>query len=267
MEFVGNLLKMGAEYASPVQYHLAIGPDIIRLNTLLGKKLKLEYRNEINCIACGAKTKTSFFQGYCFPCFSTLPETDTCVMQPETCRAHEGISRDMKWSEGHCLTDHIVYLALTSSVKVGVTRESQVPTRWIDQGAWKAIKLARTPNRYLAGLIEVELKKHYTDKTSWQKMLKDIRDEEADLLEEKNRAWDLLPEHLEQYCIEEDDITEIRYPVDYHPEKVKSVTFDKTTHIEGTLTGIRGQYLLFNNELVFNVRRHSGYLTGLKAFL
>ncbi|MBT5424779.1 MAG: DUF2797 domain-containing protein, partial [Bacteroidetes bacterium] len=153
MEISGNLIKLESQPDEIVQYFAKLGGEKVLLNELIGKTVSLKYLHEINCIACGAKTKSSFFQGYCFPCFSTLPETDTCIMQPETCRAHEGISRDMSWSESHCLTSHIVYLALTSTTKIGVTRESQIPTRWIDQGAWKAIKLARTPNRHTAGLI------------------------------------------------------------------------------------------------------------------
>ena len=265
MEYSGNLIKMTAELKQPVEYFLNFANQKLALNSLIGQKIQLEYLHEISCIACATKTKTSFFQGYCFSCFSTLPETDTCVMQPETCRAHEGISRDIQWSESHCLTNHIVYLALTSTTKVGVTRETQVPTRWIDQGAWKVIKLARTPNRNLAGQIEVELKKNFTDKTSWQKMLKDIRNVDINLLQEKNRAWDLLPESLEQYCIEDDEIIELQYPVQKYPEKIKSVNFDKLDLIEGKLIGIRGQYLIFEDNQVFNVRRHNGYLARLMA--
>lgn len=264
MEFSGNLLKMKAQIKQPVEYFLTLDGENIPMNELIGKNIRMEYLHQINCISCGAKTKTSFFQGYCFPCFSTLPETDTCVMQPETCQAHKGISRDMTWSESHCLTNHIVYLALTSTTKIGVTRETQVPTRWIDQGAWQVIKLARTPNRYLAGQIEVFLKDHFTDKTSWQKMLKDIRAENINLLEEKDKAWELLPEELECYCIDEDELMEIRYPVMQYPEKVKSLTFDKVDSIEGTLMGIRGQYLILDNGRVFNVRRHNGYLARLR---
>lgn len=263
MIYQGNLLKMATRGIQPVNYFLDLGGESIQMNLLVGKRIQLKYEHEIHCIACGKQTRTSFFQGYCFSCFSTLPETDTCVMQPETCRAHEGISRDMEWSKGHCLTNHIVYLALTAAPKVGVTRESQIPVRWIDQGAWKAIQLARTPNRYLAGLIEVELKQAYSDKTSWQKMLKDVRDDHTDLVSEKNKAWELLPEHLEQYCIEDDTITEIEYPVERNPEKVSSITFDKMDVVEGILTGIRGQYLIFENGQVFNIRRHNGYKATL----
>jgi hypothetical protein len=254
---------MKAIASDPVSYTLGLDDHDILLNDFVGQKIKLEYLSKINCISCGKETKHSFFQGYCFQCFSTLPETDTCIMQPETCRAHEGISRDMDWSKAHCLTDHIVYLALTSTVKVGVTRETQVPTRWIDQGAWQVIKLARTPNRYLAGLIEVALKSIYTDKTSWQKMLKNIRNEEIDLVDEKENAWNALEPGLQEFVIEDDDITILNYPVLEYPDKIKSINFDKEPLIEGILTGIRGQYLILDNQVVFNIRRHNGYLASL----
>ncbi len=191
-------------------------------------------------------------------------------MQPETCRAHEGISRDMAWSKNHCLTDHIVYLALTSTTKVGVTRESQIPTRWIDQGAWKAIRLARTPNRYIAGLIEVALKSLFTDKTNWQKMLKDIRADDIDLIQEKDKAWEFCMQagpkvsDFSSYFIDEDDVTEIHYPVEKYPDQIKSINFEKSDIIESRLIGIRGQYLIFSDNRVFNVRRHSGYKVSLQ---
>lgn len=264
MDYSGNLLKMSSQKSSQVDYFLNLGGVEIAMNDLIGHPIRLDYEGVIHCIACGTSTKTSFFQGFCFSCFSTLPETDTCVMQPETCRAHEGISRSMEWSESHCLTPHIVYLALTSTTKVGVTRESQVPTRWIDQGAWKVIRLARTPNRFLAGRLEVELKQFFTDKTSWQKMLKDEKDPSIDLLKEKDKAWELLSEELQYYCIDEDEITEITYPVHSYPNKIKSTTFDKVSTLQGKLTGIRGQYLMFDDGQVFNVRRHSGYQVRLR---
>jgi len=263
MKVTGNLFKMGSRLADPVDYTIIIGGDEIPASELIGKNIRIEFMDKINCIACGRETKTSFFQGYCYPCFTTLPQTDTCIMQPETCRAHEGISRDMEWSKHHCLVDHIVYLALTSSVKVGVTRESQVPTRWIDQGAWKVIKLARTPNRYLAGVMETGLKSIYTDKTSWQKMLKDEKNEYYDLLDEKERAWEGISTDMQEYFIEDDEITEINYPVLKYPPKVKSVNFDRLNSVEGALTGVRGQYFIFDNNQVFNVRRHNGYLVNL----
>ena len=156
----GVLLKMHGKLGDEVSYYLPLGPDIINMNELLGEPIELEYQGVIHCIRCGRVTRKSFAQGFCYPCFTRAPETSECILRPELCRAQDGESRDMKWSEEHCLQDHFVYLAISSGLKVGVTRSSQVPTRWIDQGAWKAIRLAKTPNRFLAGQIEVEVGGH-----------------------------------------------------------------------------------------------------------
>jgi hypothetical protein len=154
---------------------------------------------------------------------------------------------------------HAVYLAATDKVKVGVTRETQIPTRWIDQGANKTIVLAITPNRYLAGVLEVALKSIYSDKTNWRNMLTNITDESIDLEEEKWSCCELLPGDLQQYFIEDDTVYEFEYPVEKYPEKVSSINLQKTPQIEGILTGIKGQYLIFDHEYVFNVRRHTSY--------
>ncbi|MEA3445680.1 MAG: DUF2797 domain-containing protein [Bacteroidota bacterium] len=259
----GNILKMRTVINNPVDYYLRIGADEIYMNELLGKTLSFAYQHKINCIHCGRKTRTSFAQGYCYPCFQSLPETDACIIRPELCQAHLGISRDQDWAEKNCLQDHIVYLALSSALKVGVTRQSQVPTRWIDQGAWKAIKLAKTPNRNLAGQIEVALKAHLTDKTNWRHMLTNKLKDGVDMLNEKQRIKELIPEQLQQYYIDEDEITELDFPVNEYPAKVKSLGFDKQAEFEGTLTGIKGQYLLFEGGFVINIRKHAGYLVEM----
>ncbi len=262
--FEGNILKMKTVLEDVVQYQLPIGNELVPVNELIGKSLTLKFMDEINCISCGAKTPKTFGQGYCYKCFISVPETSECILNPELCQAHLGISRNMEWSSNHCLTSHYVYLAVSSGLKVGVTRSSQIPTRWMDQGASKAIKLAMTPNRYLAGVIEVELKKHMSDKTSWQKMLKNEVDLEVNLENEKQKAWELLNSDLQQYVIEDDEITEIKYPVISYPVKIKSVGFDTLKDYSGKLTGIKGQYLIFENYLVLNIRKHGGYKIKLE---
>jgi hypothetical protein len=259
MEYSFNLLKMRAEHTETVRYFLATTNEEIIVNELIGKNISLIFSGEINCINCGKKTKKSFGQGYCYTCFTSVPETSDCVLRPELCQAHLGISRDISWSEGHCLQDHFVYLALTSDLKVGVTRSSQIPVRWIDQGAWKAIRFARTPNRYLAGLIEVELKKHLTDKTNWRHMLTDRRAEGISLRDEADRMNSLLPADLQQYSYRDSGEWEFSYPVIQYPEKVNSLSLDKNPEIRGKLNGIRGQYLLFEGGTVINLRSHQGY--------
>jgi hypothetical protein len=259
-----SLMKMNTELQDEVHYYLLQDSERIHLNECLGKPISIEFLGEIHCIRCGKRTNKSFAQGYCYPCMVNAPETSECVLRPELCQAHEGISRDMKWSEDHCLQDHIVYLALTSGLKVGVTRSSQVPTRWIDQGAWRTIRFARTHNRCTAGLIEVSLKKHMNDKTNWRKMLTNQMNTEIDLLHEKSEAADLLSPELRNFVINEDEIIELNYPVLLYPEKVSSLSLDKEPGIEGILSGIRGQYLIFNDGRVLNIRKHNGYLVEMR---
>ncbi len=259
----GTLLKMTSELRETVIYRLPVGDDSVPVNDLLGKHLKMEFLGEIHCIRCGRLTRKSFAQGYCYPCFTTAPETSECVLRPELCRAHEGISRDMEWSREHCLQDHFVYLAVTSGLKVGVTRSVQVPTRWIDQGASSAIRLARTPDRFTAGRIEVSLKEHMNDKTNWRRILTGNREEGIDLMTEKSRAVSLMPEDLREFVIPESEIAEISYPVLEYPVKVSGHNFDRERTAGGILTGIRGQYLMFRGGSVLNIRKHNGYLVEL----
>lgn len=261
----GNLHKMHTELADIVNYYLPLSNERVYMNDLLGKKISFTYKNLINCIKCGRKTNKSFSQGFCFPCFTTAPETEECVLRPELCRAHEGIARDMEFAKTHCLIDHFVYLSLTSDIKVGVTRNTQIPTRWIDQGATEAVIIAKTPNRYLAGAIEVELKKHLPDKTNWRNMLKGVVKGENDLLAVKSQVKTLLPSELQEYFYTENEITQINYPHLETPIKVTSLNFDKEPKVKGILTGIKGQYLIFDNQNVLNIRKFGGYLVSFES--
>ena len=254
---------MESENSLPVRYHLRITDSRISLNDLIGQEITISYKSQINCIKCGRITKTSFAQGYCYNCFISSPETEECVLRPELCQAHLGHARDMKYATGHCLIDHYVYMALSGGLKVGVTRHTQKPYRWIDQGAQKAIIVAKTPNRYLAGSIEVALKKYFQDKTNWRKMLSSANYDEFDLVDEKNKALNLLNTDLIKFRFDDDSITEINFPVIEFPVKVKSLNLDKTPEIRGILTGIKGQYLIFKSGEVINIRKNAGYLVEL----
>lgn len=272
MEVTGILLKMTSQLPSdfgsakgPVQYVLPVGKQRVPMNQLVGHEIHIEYKHEIHCIHCGRLTKKSFAQGYCYPCFISLPQTDACILRPELCKAQEGISRDMEWSKKNCLQDHFVYLAISSGLKVGVTRSSQIPTRWIDQGAWKAIRLARTPNRHLAGLIEVELKKIMQDKTNWRRMLTGQVEQNIDLKHEKTVAIKNLSKDLQKHISGNNEVVEFQYPINHYPAKVNSINLDKEPDFRGILTGIKGQYLLFNDGHVINIRKYGGYLIKFSA--
>ena len=265
MNYKGTLLKMQTILDNPVEYELPIGDDLVYMNPLIGKYIIFKWEKEIYCISCCKKTSKSFAQGFCYPCFISAPETSECILKPELCQAHEGISRDAEWAKYHCLQDHFVYLAISSGVKVGVTRSTQIPTRWMDQGAWRAIRLAKTPNRYISGIIEVALKEHVSDRTQWQRMLKNQLVEGVNLLDTKQEMLGFLEDDLKQYKCPDNNIIEINYPVNEHPEKVKSLSFDKLDEISGRLWGIKGQYLIFDDGSVLNIRKHNGYNVALEV--
>jgi len=250
----------------PVQYQLPIGENLLPLNEHIGQVIKLNYQNEINCVACGRKTSKSFAQGHCFPCFRSLASCDMCIMKPETCHYAQGTCRQPEWGEANCFIPHYVYLANSSAVKVGITRGTQIPTRWIDQGAAQALPIFQVANRLQSGLLEMVLKKHVSDRTDWRKMLKfdaelldlkAIRDEllvkcSAEIADIKNEHGEVSIEAIDE------NIVEIKFPVSEYPEKIKSLGFDKQPDIEGRLMGIKGQYLILDGG-VLNIRKFSGY--------
>ncbi|WP_423129492.1 DUF2797 domain-containing protein [Gaoshiqia sp. Z1-71] len=259
MEYQGNILKMHTGPGAPIQYYLPVGDQQIDMNALLGKQISFRFDGQINCVACGKKTKTSFGQGFCYSCLQTAPEASETVMRPELSKAQFGIARDLEWAKEHDLIDHYVYLAVSGGLKVGVTRHHQIPTRWIDQGASYAIRVAKTPNRHIAGVIEVFLKKYFPDKTNWRTMLQNKIDNNINLLDEKANVISLLPAELKQYECDDSRLVSLEYPVLEYPDKINSLTFDKDPVIEGKLLGMKGQYVLFDKNRVVNIRKHNGY--------
>lgn len=260
---IGKIRKMSTHLDDQVHYVLNLSEDV-NMNDLIGQEIHLEWRGVIHCCKCSKVTKKSFGQGFCYPCFKTAPEAAECIIRPELCRAHLGEGRDPEWEEKHHNQPHIVYLAASSAVKVGVTRANQVPTRWIDQGASSAIQLATTPNRYESGRVEEALKGFFADKTHWQKMLRNDIDVNINLVDEKWSLEEHLPADILALFSENDEITLLNYPVLEYPKKVKSLTFDKSPIVRGKLMGIKGQYLLFEGGEVLNLRRHTGYYVEIK---
>ena len=263
----GNIKKMNVDNSNPVQYHLSVGEDSLDMNSVIGKVINLNYEGEIHCVACGRKTKKSFGQGHCYPCFRDLASCDMCIMKPETCHYDLGTCRQPEWGESHCLQPHYVYLANSSGVKVGITRGTQIPTRWIDQGASHALPIFMVQTRKQSGLLEVELKKHVSDRTDWRKMLKG-KPEPLDLIAIRDELLDKCSESITQLQAEHGEaaikallnekVVDIQYPVTQYPEKVKSLNFDKQAEIEGKLLGIKGQYLILDIG-VLNIRKFTGY--------
>lgn len=256
---------MNVEQNDVVQYWLNLDKEpVVHLNELIGREISLIWSGKISCINCGKSIKKTFGQGFCYTCFSEAPESAPCIIRPELCEAHLGKGRNIEWEERNHNQPHIVYLAQTSGVKVGVTRTTQVPTRWIDQGAWRAIPLAKTPHRQLAGLIEIEMKQFLSDRTDWRKMLTDQKGEE-ELKEIRDEVLGFLPEALSEYALLESEMQIFNYPVSEYPEKISTLKLESNVIMEKTLTGIRGQYLYFNHKEVINMRKYSGYEVSLKS--
>jgi hypothetical protein len=234
------------------------------INSWVGKDVKIQFTGNIHCVATGKKIKKTYGEGLSYDAFLTSPLSCPSIVHPELSRIHEGIAlRDFDWEQKHHNQPHYVYLSRTSSIKVGVTRSTNLVSRWIDQGATEGIRMAETPYRQLAGKIEVMLKEYLADKTAWQSMLKGEYAAEGDLLEKKNQLLEYFPEDLHAFIDDNDFVQAITYPVLRLPVKPKSVKLDSTPELEGILLGIKGQYWLLDNDRVLNIRSHAGYEVNL----
>jgi len=253
---------MITENYDTIQYYLDMETDFINMNQLLNRELEL-YFVKYKCLNCHLD-RPIYRQGFCKSCFFDTPRAGDWIMRPELSTAHLGKEdRDLAYEKAAQLQPHIVYLANSSNVKVGVTRKQQVPTRWIDQGAHEAIEIVEVPNRYLAGITEVALKEHVADKTNWRKMLQnDIEDENLVEWQQKLRRY--IPEEVQEYFIENNKETELHFPVHQYPEKPKNLNLVKEKNYTGKLVGIKGQYLIFEDQTVFNVRANEGLVVDLK---
>jgi hypothetical protein len=263
----GALSKMHAELDQPVRYAFRLGEQQVPVNPLIGQALRLEYLGSIHCTHCGRKSKKSFSQGYCYPCFTKLAQCDTCIMSPERCHYDAGTCREPAWGEQFCMTDHVVYLANSSGAKVGITRATQVPTRWIDQGASQALPIMRVATRQQSGLVEDVLRSQVTDRTNWRAMLKgeaapvDLPQLAAQILAACQDGINALQQRFGLQAIQplsDASVVDIRYPIAAYPAKVVSLDLEKTPVIEGILQGIKGQYLIFDTGVI-NIRKFTAY--------
>lgn len=254
--FKGVLKKMITEIGSPIRYYLNLESDFLEMNQLLNQTVKINFLGT-ECLSCH-DSKPIFRQGFCKNCFFENPSAGDWIMRPELSKAHLGEEdRDLEYEKKVQLQPHSVYLALSSHLKVGVTRKTQIPTRWIDQGAHQAVGILEVPNRYLAGVVEVSLKEHFSDKTNWRKMLQNDY-EEILWTTAINQAIDALPKDLKPHIIRDQLVTELQFPVLQYPEKVKSLNLEKENSYSGVLKGIKGQYLIFEDQTVYNIRSNEG---------
>jgi hypothetical protein len=266
----GTLKKMRVEATEPITYWLRDGyfdpaarSEELPLTDLVDGHIQIRFTGQITCVYCGRKTKKSFGQGFCYPCFQARAEADICMVKPELCHYFDEADpcRDENFAQSQCFQPHILYVALTSGLKVGITRRANIPSRWIDQGAVAAIPLAELPSRREVGLLENRLsqKPDIQDKTHWMRMLKeeapqgDLTGKGAQVLgylEEWEIKGILPAAQRVTYCF--------HYPVSTYPEKVRSFNLDKESQVGGQLNGIKGQYLIFE-EGVINLRKFTGY--------
>ena len=257
MKLSGQVRKMNVKFGNPIQYYLNLNKESHFLNSYIGSNLKISWQGLITCIECDRKTKKSYDQGYCFVCSRDLPENEICSVRPELCDHKNGNEAAQEFWKNYCNVDHFVYLSLTSGVKVGITRHYNIPDRWIDQGAVKGLVIAKVPERILSGQIEVAVSKQFADKTNWRKMLKG-ESEDLDLSKLRKKAHELFPENLKPYALESEEIQEIIYPIESVPDKINSHNLDKVPEFKERLTGIKGQYLIFETRVI-NMRKYSGY--------
>ncbi|WP_339485749.1 DUF2797 domain-containing protein [Pseudomonas sp. EL_65y_Pfl2_R95] len=269
----GALSKMSARLESPVEYSFRLDDQQVAVNPLIGKTLRLEFLGAIHCSHCGRKTKTSFSQGYCYPCMQKLAQCDICIMSPERCHYDAGTCRDPSWGEQFCMTDHVVYLANSSGVKVGITRATQVPTRWIDQGATQALPIMRVATRQQSGFVEDLLRSQVADKTNWRALLKgdavpvDLDAIRAEIFAACAQGMQQLQQRFGIQAIQplgDAQVQQIAYPIEAYPPKITSFNLDKNPVAEGTLTGIKGQYLLFDTGVI-NIRKYTAYQLAISS--
>jgi hypothetical protein len=253
----GILQKMKTRLNTPVEYELPIGTQSLPLNSFLGAPFTLSFSGKIFCLGCGGQTKKSFNQGYCYRCFISLAACDMCIVKPELCSYFRGGCREPAWGEKNCLIPHIVYLANSSGLKVGITREVNLPHRWIDQGAIQALPIARVPNRLSSGVLEVKAKNLVADKTNWQVMLKG-HNQPINFMDVRSDLLHLWGEADSIEIIADPQAIEIQYPVLEYPLKITSLNPEKAPVINGILLGIKGQYLIFDKGVI-NIRKFGGY--------
>ncbi len=263
----GALTKMAVRLDNPVQYALRLDDAEVAVNPLLGKTLRLEFLGAIHCSHCGRRTKKSYAQGYCYPCMTRLAQCDSCIVSPEKCHYDAGTCREPSWGEQFCMTDHVVYLANSSGVKVGITRATQLPTRWLDQGASQALPILRVATRQQSGLVEDLLRSQVADKTNWRALLKGDA-APVDLPAVREQLFDTCREGLEALQqrfglqaiqpLADAEVVTIRYPVEAYPSKIATFDLDKNPLVEGTLLGIKGQYLILDSGVI-NIRKYTAY--------
>ena len=125
MHFNGIVKKMTTEYLSVVNYFIEFDNSFIHLNKFIDKNFTIECIG-YNCLSCSSSSEI-YRQGFCKSCFFESPLSGEWIIKPELSKAHLNIAdRDLEYEKKIQLQPHIVYLSNTGSVKVGITRKSQI---------------------------------------------------------------------------------------------------------------------------------------------
>ncbi|MDH5581293.1 MAG: DUF2797 domain-containing protein [Bdellovibrionales bacterium] len=276
----GNIEKLRTELNDKVQYQFCVRPDpnskeieLMDMNPLIGSKIRIEFKGLIHCTFCGRETKKSFSGGYCFPCSQSLAQCDLCVLRPHTCHYDNGTCREPEWGEKNCMIPHYVYLSNTTGVKVGITKHTQIPTRWIDQGAIEAIPILKVGTRYQSGVFEKLFSQEVDDKTNWRSLITG-KITQIDLESTRDRLFEILGDEIDELeekfggdyveILEDESLTRINYPVINYCSKAKSLNLEKMEVIEDELLGIKGQYFIFETGAI-NIRKYIGYKVKIEG--
>ena len=251
--YTGYIRELQITDDSPAQYQLLLDANLIPLNPLLGCGLEVRFLGQIECAECGQLTKKSYGGGYCYPCFATLARCDLCVMSPDRCHFHLKTCRDPEWGESFCMQPHTVYLANSSGLKVGITRQGRETKRWLDQGATQGLPLLTTTTRKEAGEVEVIIAKQLSDRTNWR-LLVSQETSPVNLADERNQLRGDLDLPNVVWSMESE--RQFQFPVRQYSPAVNFSLHKQT--VRGNLIGMKGQYLLFDNGAL-NISRHRSY--------
>lgn len=125
----------------------------------------------------------------------------------------------------------------------------------------------RVATRQQSGFVEDLFRSQVADRTNWRALLKGDA-APVDLVAVREQLFESCAQGLQQLQerfglqavqpLQGVEPVEIRYPVEQYPSKIVSFNLDKDPIVEGTLMGIKGQYLIFDTGVI-NIRKYTAY--------
>ena len=111
------------------------------------------------------------------------------------------------------------------------------------------------------------LRSQVPDRTNWRTLLKGDA-EVLDLVATREQIFDACADGLRALQgrfglqaiqpLPDAEVVQMKYPVEAYPKKIVSFNLDKDPVVEGTLLGIKGQYLIFDTGVI-NIRKYTAY--------